>query len=672
MNVLKGGWHPGGGKGDSSGSASSTTGVRGKLSELKGKATGKPVDRHDYDAARSHQSAPLSSLRDPASFAPPPKHSAYYGDGAQSPAVTRTVTSSSVAAANKPAPSLGAPLVETGYAARRAAEQRERQEQAELEAAKPKGPYRSDTSGLRTDNLPPPPVKRVTANVSGGNGPTPSPARRASPALPPRVPPRQAAPPPSLPPRQNEYPDEHTPAPPPAYQEAISQPTTQTPSAPVAPPRQAGMINQFAANRLGQAGVNVSGFGIGGETSSTANGSAANPAQPARDYRSQIGQMGALHQRYQNSNANNTSAGSSQAAGGYGQQVGELQQRFSKMNTGNSNAPSSSSHAQTAQNAFSGIAAAVQKKPPPPPPKKSGLAAPPQPASASPSAGLAPPPLPLGKRHLVLHVSWTYQSRLSRTKEQPVWISADQISYMPPNPTIVIVPETWCPPSLYDPLTLRLERAGYRVRTVFLPSTGDKILAKWGTEDVDIIAATIRHCVNRGEDIVVVAHGAGAASAGDAVSGLSKADRVEQGKRGGVIRMVYIAGILTDVGQSLSDLVGARDWVTDHGTWDVPDPARIPAIFGDDIENLDVASILKPSAKSTRTKKCDYAAWRHIACSYLICESDGVAPLALQEEMAALPGPRCDVETIDAGHLPFLSRPSFAVGFIRRAVGQKL
>ncbi|EGP89892.1 uncharacterized protein MYCGRDRAFT_90708 [Zymoseptoria tritici IPO323] len=531
-----GGWHPGGGKGDSSGSASSTTGVRGKLSELKGKATGKPVDRHNYDAARSHQSAPLSSLRDLASFAPPPKHSAYYGDGAQSPAVTRTVTSSSVAAANKPAPSLGAPLVETGYAARRAAEQRERQEQAELEAAKPKGPYRSDTSGLRTDNLPPPPVKRVTANVSGGNGPTPSPARRASPALPPRVPPRQAAPPPSLPPRQNEYPDEHTPAPPPAYQEAISQPTTQTPSAPVAPPRQAGMINQFAANRLGQAGVNVSGFGIGGETSSTANNSAANPAQPARDYRSQIGQMGALHQRYQNSNANNTSAGSSQAAGGYGQQVGELQQRFSKMNTGNSNAPSSSSHAQTAQNAFSGIAAAVQKKPPPPPPKKSGLAAPPQPVSASPSAGLAPPPLPLGKQHLVLHVSWTYQSRLSRTKEQPVWISADQISYMPPNPTIVIVPETWCPPSLYDPLTLRLERAGYRVWTVFLPSTGDKILAKWGTEDVDIIAATIRHCDNRGEDIVVVAHGAGAASAGDAVSGLSKADRVEQGTRGVVVR----------------------------------------------------------------------------------------------------------------------------------------
>jgi hypothetical protein len=427
MDVLKGGWHP---KGSSSTSSSSSTsgGYRGKLSELKGKATGKPVDKHDYDAARNHQSAPLSSLRDPATFAPPPKHSAYYGAGAQNQAVARTGTTASnpVAAPRGPSPGLGGPLVETGYAQRRAAEQRERQEQAELNAAKPKGPYRADTSGLRTDNLPPPPVKRVATIAEGGSGAPAAPVRRASPALPPRVPPRQAGPPPSLPPRQNEYPDEHTPAPPPAYQEAISQPAVQSSPAPAVAAQRPGTINQFAANRPGQAGVSVAGFGIGGGNNATSSNSSATPAQPTRNYGQQIGQIGALHQRYSNSTASDPAAGSGQTVKSYGQQIGqaselhkrlgnsnisdpaanpskgydqqigqigELQQRFSKMNTQNSNAPSTPS---LAPNALSAVAAAAQKKPPPPPPKRADLAAPPQPGGAS--SSMAPPPLPLSSK----------------------------------------------------------------------------------------------------------------------------------------------------------------------------------------------------------------------------------------------------------------------------------
>jgi hypothetical protein len=224
---------------------------------------------------------------------------------------------------------------------------------------------------------------------------------------------------------------------------------------------------------------------------------------------------------------------------------------------------------------------------------------------------------------------------------------------------------------MYDHLTRDLERAGYRVRTILLPSTGDKPVCKRGTEDVNVIAATIRYCAERGEDIVVVAHGAGGASAGDAVWGLSKAERVDQGKRGGVVKMVYLAAILTEVGQSVSDIVGTRDWVIVHGDRDMVHPARCQEVFFNDVADDRLVTKLKPSATSTRTNKSVYAAWKHIPSSYLMCEGDRVLSMTLQEEMAALPGGRCDVTTIDTGHLPFLARSETAVGFIMRASGKR-
>jgi hypothetical protein len=137
--------------------------------------------------------------------------------------------------------------------------------------------------------------------------------------------------------------------------------------------------------------------------------------------------------------------------------------------------------------------------------------------------------------------------------------------------------------------------------------------------------------------------------------------------------MVYLAAILTNVGQSVFGVVGMRDWViTSEGDWDLPDTARVKDIFCNDVADLELASKLKPSATSTRARECTYAAWRHVASSYLICERDRVVTLGVQEEMSALPGARCDVETLDAGHMPFLSRPDFTASYIRRAAGERM
>ncbi|KAI7630214.1 hypothetical protein KC343_g4769 [Hortaea werneckii] len=130
--LAKGGWHPAGDRGISRDSW---------RSDLKGIATGKKEeDPHSYQARRDHQSAPLSSLRDPSSFGAPPKHTGAYGSGGGATGFSTPGR-----------PGGGGPVPTPS---------RRLQQPVEEEPPKPPEPYRMDTSGLKTDHLPKPPAER--------------------------------------------------------------------------------------------------------------------------------------------------------------------------------------------------------------------------------------------------------------------------------------------------------------------------------------------------------------------------------------------------------------------------------------------------------------------------------------------------------------------------------
>ncbi|KAG8161692.1 hypothetical protein KVR01_008679 [Diaporthe batatas] len=168
---------------------------------------------------------PISHLRDPASFAPPPKRT---GAGVLPPPGV---------GATSARPASSSPAQQYGYAD---------QQQAVDEPPAPPRPYRVDTSGLSTAHLPPPPGRRDGAD---GRDPTASPppppysatARPPPPSLPPRLPPRNS---------------NASPGPSPAASSGLP--------APAPPSRQPGFLNQGAVDRLGASGVSVPGFGIGG------------------------------------------------------------------------------------------------------------------------------------------------------------------------------------------------------------------------------------------------------------------------------------------------------------------------------------------------------------------------------------------------------------------------
>ncbi|KAF1364421.1 hypothetical protein EJ07DRAFT_100122 [Lizonia empirigonia] len=262
-NIAKGGWRPE--KSHASGAGAASESRLGQVKGWVGKAQGK--DSH-AEAAREHQSAPLSTLKDPSTFAPPPK---------------RIPGASPVSG--------GPSAVPPGSARQRLLEREEAQRRAE-EDAKPQGPYRVDTTGLSTANLPKPPAFRPSSAT-----PPPAPASRAKP---PGLPPR-------LPPRQTENVDEYTPPAPPSYGEAIQQPAAHS-------------LNQGAMNRLGQAGVSVPGLGIGRTASPPVpprQRTKAPPPPPAR----------------QTSESSSAGPVSPPATVGNGPQLNELQNRFAKMTT---------------------------------------------------------------------------------------------------------------------------------------------------------------------------------------------------------------------------------------------------------------------------------------------------------------------------------------------------
>ncbi|OQO05748.1 hypothetical protein B0A48_09842 [Cryoendolithus antarcticus] len=323
----------------------------------------------------THQSQPLTALKDPSQFAPPPKHSAYYGPDGASPSRTGTGLSAMSSASTARGLGASAPLPV------RRPDPRE-EEQA---PKPPPEPYRKDTTGLRTDNLPAPPVRRAGPGTSS---PAPVPPPRTKPLPPPRV---NSGPPPILPPRQNEYPDEHAPPPPPTYGEAT---------------RPAIAPNPAAINRLAQAGVSVPGFGIG---SSRDNASAVSVAAGlARRHPEQITAAAGYAQRH----PEHVTAAAKTVQNNSGQ-LSELQLRFSRMGTASSSsaAPVSPTQAASQQQATpswrtglqaaSSLAsakpaspalptAATGKKPAPPPPaKRVGL---------STGEASVPPPIPMSSK----------------------------------------------------------------------------------------------------------------------------------------------------------------------------------------------------------------------------------------------------------------------------------
>ncbi|KAI7356456.1 hypothetical protein KC354_g10408 [Hortaea werneckii] len=244
-------------------------------------------------------------------------------------------------------------------------------------------------------------------------------------------------------------------------------------------------------------------------------------------------------------------------------------------------------------------------------------------------------------------------------------------------PVIVIVPGAWHQAIHYQLLTDRLQQAGYDVHALTLPCTGDNPSQDVWKDDIAHIRATIERASDSGRDVVVVMHSRGGLPGGDAVEGMSKADRGQQGKAGGVVHLVYISSFAASEGVSLSDVAGEpAPWIrlTEDKSMIYPETAG--QVFYNDCptqvaeEQKKHIRPIPPSVLSAH--KARYAAWKHIPSTYMVCEQDNAIPLAAQEALISQPGAQFRVERCSASHSPFLSMPDLTAEVVRRAAGEQV
>lgn len=113
-------------------------------------------------------------------------------------------------------------------------------------------------------------------------------------------------------------------------------------------------------------------------------------------------------------------------------------------------------------------------------------------------------------------------------------------------PTIIFVPGLWEGPTAFKRVTSLLQSQGYTTQVASLVSTGT---ASPGNPDMDDDVANIRSTISKAvesnQEVLLVLHSAGGFLGSAAFEGLTAKARKEEGKKGGVVKILFMAaGIL--------------------------------------------------------------------------------------------------------------------------------
>ncbi|KAJ5279495.1 hypothetical protein N7478_004867 [Penicillium angulare] len=259
-------------------------------------------------------------------------------------------------------------------------------------------------------------------------------------------------------------------------------------------------------------------------------------------------------------------------------------------------------------------------------------------------------------------------------------------------PSIIIIPGAWHRPKHYEKLNKGLEEFGYESVAVDLPSLDSSPpLTSWEADAQEVRRVIMNH-LDHGKNVIMIAHSFGGVAMSEAVKGLGRKARQDQGLQGAVVRLVYMAAVVIPIGQSYmdqmkmktpegADVEGRRKEVEGNSRGMIPqedgslaldeDVAKDILFHGCDPQDVQQAVELLGSFPSgPMYVPVTYSACVDFPSTYIKCKNDRAFSVLTQERMIAQMGGVFDVEECEEGHSPFLSNPHFVVDCIRRAVGE--
>lgn len=122
-------------------------------------------------------------------------------------------------------------------------------------------------------------------------------------------------------------------------------------------------------------------------------------------------------------------------------------------------------------------------------------------------------------------------------------------------PAVVIVPGAWHRPQHYQKVLDGLTAYGYEAVGVDLPSVDSNPPHLTWEEDALEIRRVIAKFLDAGKDVIAVGHSFGGISMSEAVKGLGKASREKKGRKGAVVRLVYMCAMACPKGMSYTSQV---------------------------------------------------------------------------------------------------------------------
>jgi hypothetical protein len=127
-------------------------------------------------------------------------------------------------------------------------------------------------------------------------------------------------------------------------------------------------------------------------------------------------------------------------------------------------------------------------------------------------------------------------------------------------PTIALVPGAWHSPSHYEALFSLLQKAGYPTTSSRLPSVNslDPKTATAAQDALFIREKMLLPLLDEDKDVLLILHSYSGIPGAAAAKGLSKTEREAEGKKGGIIGLVFICALVAREGETLEKIVGGQ------------------------------------------------------------------------------------------------------------------
>ncbi|RAL08853.1 uncharacterized protein BO97DRAFT_408097 [Aspergillus homomorphus CBS 101889] len=244
--------------------------------------------------------------------------------------------------------------------------------------------------------------------------------------------------------------------------------------------------------------------------------------------------------------------------------------------------------------------------------------------------------------------------------------------------TVVLIPGAWLKPEFYQPFLIALNQAGYRTHLAGYPSLDPSNPATADCQaDSDAIHQELRTLVeDEGQDLVLFMHSYAGMPGASAARGLSKVERQQQGKAGGILGLIFLAAFLVPEGVSCAGFQGG-----DLPPWILLDNPSSQLNFVDDpVGNFapevdqtllgDFNSHLKPHSTLAFFSPQPAPGWADAnyagRLAFIVTAADKAVPKEAQYWMIAETQQEFTVKEMQCSHCaPFVDRIPETVGLIQ-------